>query len=84
MTRQFAAEREERRLREQARLDRAMGACERNRTGQFATPGPLAEDILRYCRARWQGRRSVRFLEPCLGTGSFYSALLRVFPSGLV
>jgi methylase of polypeptide subunit release factors len=84
MTRQFATGQEGRRLQEQARLDLAMGAAERNRAGQFATPRPLAEEILRHCRARWQGRRSVRFLEPCVGTGSFYSALRRVFPGSQV
>lgn len=77
-------DREEERQREQARLDIAMRAGERNRSGQFATPGPLAEEIVRYCRDRWEGRRPVHFLEPCVGTGSFYSALRRVFPGGLV
>jgi adenine-specific DNA-methyltransferase len=58
---------------------------ERNRTGQFATPGPLAEEILRYCWQRWQPQpRPVHFLEPCVGSGSFYAALLRVFPNELV
>jgi hypothetical protein len=80
-----ALEHEERRLREQARLDLAMGAGERNRTGQFATPAPLAEDILRFCKEWWEERpRPVHFLEPCVGTGSFYSALLRVFPNELI
>jgi adenine-specific DNA-methyltransferase len=78
---QFATEREKGRLREQTRLDAAKGTTDRNRIGQFATPGPLAEEILRYCRQRWQQRPGpIRFLEPCVGTGSFYSALLRVFP----
>lgn len=71
---------EERRLCEQARLDLACGAAERNRSGQFATPSLLAEEILRFCRQRWQQRpMPVSFLEPCIGTGAFYSALLRVF-----
>lgn len=84
MTRHVTIEQEVSRQREQARLDSLMGAGERNRTGQFATPGPLAEDIIRYCQERWKNGQSVRFLEPCIGTGSFYSALTRVFPSGLV
>lgn len=84
MTRHVKTEREARRQREQARLDLSMGAGERNRTGQFATPGPLAEEIIRYCQARWKDSQSVRFLEPCVGTGSFYSALLRVFPNDLI
>jgi adenine-specific DNA-methyltransferase len=82
MTMQFISDGEERRLREQARLDLVRGAAERNRTGQFATPSLLAEEIVRFCWQRWQQcPRSVSFLEPCIGTGSFYSALLRVFPN---
>jgi adenine-specific DNA-methyltransferase len=81
MTMQFPTERERRRLSEQARLDSAMEASERNRTGQFATPAVLAEEILRFCWQNWQQCPGpVHFLEPCIGTGSFYSALLRVFP----
>ena len=73
---------EEQRLHEQARLDLTLGAAERNRIGQFATPSLLAEEILRLCRQHWQRRpRPVHFLEPCIGSGSFYSALLRVFPN---
>ncbi|MHB1425072.1 MAG: Eco57I restriction-modification methylase domain-containing protein [Gemmataceae bacterium] len=78
----FPPDGEERRLREQARLDRDRTTAERNRSGQFATPSLLAEEILRFCWQRWQQRpRPVSFLEPCLGTGAFYSALLRVFPN---
>lgn len=85
MIRQLATDREQRRLHEQAGLDLAMSPGERNRAGQFATPGPLAEAILRYCWERWEGHpRPVHFLEPCVGTGSFYSALRRVFPHDLV
>jgi hypothetical protein len=62
-----------------------MSAGARNRAGQFATPGALALDILRYCWNLWEARsRPVHFLEPCLGTGSFFSALLRVFPKALI
>lgn len=80
MTRRFLQEDEERRLREQARLDRGREAAERNRAGQFATPSLLAEEILRFCWQCWQQRpKAISFLEPCIGTGAFYSALLRVF-----
>jgi methylase of polypeptide subunit release factors len=73
------------RLAEQARFDQAADPTQRNRSGQFATPGPLAEEILRWCWHHWQQRReAVHFLEPCVGTGSFYSALLRVFPKELI
>lgn len=73
------------RLREQARLDRATPPGQRNRAGQFATPAALAQEIVRYCLECWQTHpRPVRFLEPCLGTGSFYSALRRIFPAPLL
>jgi adenine-specific DNA-methyltransferase len=85
MTMLSVTEREKQRLVEQARLDRAMASEERNRAGQFSTPGALAEEILRYCWGRWKKRaRPVHFLEPCIGTGSFYSALLRCFPNELI
>jgi hypothetical protein len=70
---------EERRLSEQGRLDRLKSADERNEWGQFATPPPLAVDILQLARTLWSGNEKVRFLDPAIGTGSFYSALLKVF-----
>lgn len=77
-----ASDIEERRLREQARLDLVRDTAERNRSGQFATPSLLAEEILHFCWQHWQQRpRPASFLEPCIGTGAFYSALLRVFPN---
>jgi adenine-specific DNA-methyltransferase len=73
---------EARRLVEQERLDRLKTLEERNRLGQFATPPALALDIARYAAAWWQGRSDrVAFLDPALGTGSFYSAMRRAFPS---
>jgi len=67
---------EQERLIEQERLDSLKSAEERNEWGQFATPPALAEEILRYAHTL-TGR--VRLLDPAVGTGSFYSALLRVF-----
>jgi methylase of polypeptide subunit release factors len=65
----------------QARLDATKTAFERNRLGQFATPLDLALDIARYAHTLWQCRSDkVSFLDPAIGTGSFYSALLRTFP----
>jgi hypothetical protein len=76
---------EQARQKDQERLDARMGLEERNRSGQFATPNSLALEIMKYAWRRWQQRRDrVRFLEPALGTGSFYSALLQVFPPDLV
>ena len=70
---------EARRLEEQDRLDSLKSATERNQWGQFATPPELALSIARYAR-RLMGDASVRFLDPAIGTGSFYSALDRAFP----
>lgn len=64
----------------QADLDRHKTQAERNRLGQFATPSPLAEDILRYAQTILPPHEKVRFLDPAIGTGAFYSALLKVFP----
>lgn len=68
--------REKRRLSEQQRLDGVKSAEERNVWGQFATPPGLAEQMLQYA-SRLTER--VRFLDPAIGTGSFYSALRKVF-----
>ena len=69
----------------QARLDALKTQRERNVLGQFATPGPLAEEIVESAQAivgRPNGGTS--FLDPAFGTGAFYSALLRVFPQGSI
>ncbi len=65
----------------QRQLDEGRAQAERNRLGQFATPTALATDILHCARSLLPPDEPVRFLDPALGTGSFYSALLRVFPS---
>ncbi len=65
----------------QERLDTAKTAAERNRLGQFATPPNLALDIARYALGLWQGRTDVAsFLDPAIGSGSFYSAFCQTFP----
>ena len=71
---------EERRLALQRELDAGKDSSERNRMGQFATPTGLAVDILRYAKRHLGNSDGVRFIDPALGTGSFYSALLDVFP----
>src|SRR5208282_1264043 len=65
----------------QKELDDAKTQKERNRLGQFATPTLLASDVLAYARTLLPEHVSVRFLDPAIGTGSFYTALLRHFPS---
>ncbi len=74
------AAKERERLALQASLDAEKSQAERNRLGQFATPSGLAEDILRYAVSLVPLVAKVRFLDPAIGTGSFYSALLRVVP----
>lgn len=70
------------RLSAQQELDSLKSAEERNRWGQFATPPGLALTIARYVRSQlWSSRREkVSFLDPAIGTGAFYSALLTAFP----
>ena len=49
--------------------------------GQFATPTALAREILRYGVELLGKNESVSFLDPAIGTGSFYSALCATVPA---
>src|SRR5579863_8166672 len=69
---------EERRQQEQIRLDSLKTAPERNKWGQFATPPALALSLARYAHAL-MGETPVRFLDPAIGTGSFFSAASQAF-----
>jgi adenine-specific DNA-methyltransferase len=69
---------ENRRVALQGELDAQKTQSERNRLGQFATPTALARDILRYSVNLLPTDDAVRFLDPAVGTGSFYSALREV------
>src|SRR3990172_3806480 len=69
------------RLKSQERLDSVKNHEERNKLGQFATPFSLAYGILEFARTLFPASKKVRFLDPAFGTGSFFSSLLRVFPS---
>lgn len=71
---------EEQRLALQADLDSRKTQAERNRLGQFATPTALARDILGYAETLLSSEKPVHFLDPAIGTGAFYSALLSTFP----
>ena len=77
-------EQEKRRLAIQTELDAAKNQAERNKLGQFATPTELARQILEYAKTRLGNNRPVHFIDPAIGTGSFFSALLNVFPEGSV
>jgi adenine-specific DNA-methyltransferase len=70
---------EGRRQAEQTRLDGLKTAAERNRWGQFATPFELALSLARYAH-KTLGEGRLRFLDPAIGTGSFYSALSQAVP----
>ena len=66
----------------QADIDTRRSAAERNRLGQFATPNALAVDIARYVESViGHTKRSIRFADPSIGSGSFFSAALAVFGS---
>ena len=59
------------------RLQAAKDQTARNRLGQFATPAPLASEIVRLTLSRLPRNGRIRYLEPGFGTGPFYSALLQ-------
>lgn len=65
----------------QAQLDDERSQLERNRLGQFATPNVLAAEIAAYLLGLLDDKEPINFLEPALGSGSFYSALLQVVES---
>lgn len=70
------AQLEELRLRHQSALDAERSSLERNKLGQYATPSVLAEDIAQ-ATLNFASKEHLRFLEPSLGSGAFFSALLR-------
>jgi len=71
---------EKRRQSEQVRLDARRSDAERNRLGQFATPNGLAIEIVK-CLKEIVGNAppQIRFADPAVGTGSFFSAALEVY-----
>lgn len=73
---------ESRRQEIQADIDTRKSPAERNRLGQFATPNALAIDIARYVETViGQVNDGIRFADPSVGSGSFFSAALSVFGS---
>ena len=64
----------------QEELDARRSPRDRNRLGQFSTPNALAVDIARYVKLiAGHSLGTIHFADPSIGTGSFYSAALRVF-----
>ena len=72
------------RLALQEQLDAAKSSAERNRLGQFATPTALARDILAYAAHLLPATEKIRFLDPAIGTGAFYSALRALVPKSRI
>lgn len=66
---------EESRIRKQKQLDQGKNMKDRRALGQFATPPELAKEIVSYGLSL-QNNKKLSFLEPAMGTGAFYSALL--------
>ncbi len=66
---------EAKRMQLQNQIDDSKCIEERRKLGQFATPFELAKEIVSYGLALLNDNE-ISFLEPALGTGSFYSALL--------
>src|SRR5262245_61160522 len=61
----------------QAAIDANKSASARNRLGQFATPNALAVEIARFVCPLVNPRcGGIRFADPSIGTGSFFSAAL--------
>ena len=67
---------EQERLNLQEQLDAVKTKPDRNRLGQFATPTDLAFDIVQFGIDLLGLKRSIRFIDPAIGTGSFFSGLL--------
>ena len=59
----------------QIKIDNSKSIEERRRFGQFSTPFELAKEIMAY-GISLHNEHEISFLEPALGTGVFYSALL--------
>lgn len=85
MTSGEAAIREARRRALQQSLDSERSCAERNRLGQFATPNDLALQIVRcIVRDRRADAEKIRFADPAIGSGSFFSAVHAEIGSGAI
>lgn len=61
----------------QETIDNSKDIEERRKLGQFSTPIDLAKEIVSYGLTLLL-TKEISFLEPCVGSGAFYSALLSV------
>jgi len=62
----------------QAAFDKSVVSLERNIHGQYSTPPALADSMVLLGKGLLPADVPVRFLDPALGTGVFFSSLLRV------
>jgi adenine-specific DNA-methyltransferase len=74
---------EQQRQTEQARLDSLKSSAERNELGQFATPYELAVEIAEHLKS-FLPNDPIRFIDPAIGTGVFFSALVKTFDSATI
>lgn len=65
----------------QSALDNKKSQAVRNRLGQFSTPTILAREIVAHATGMLARNEKIRFFDPAIGTGSFYSALMSLMPS---
>ena len=63
----------------QRELDLLKTQEQRNILGQFSTPPILANDILQNALKLMPTAEKIRFLDPAIGTGAFFSALNNIF-----
>lgn len=76
MKRETPQQIESRRQAIQVKLDDLRSAIQRNEMGQYATPFPLALEIVKFVQDNYLDKtQGIRFLEPAVGTGAFVSAL---------
>lgn len=70
---------EKKREKEQLLIDKSRTKLYRNQLGQFATPNELALEILIETKYLFENVDRISFLDPAIGSGSFFSAFLQVF-----
>ena len=71
---------ENQRLIIQQQIDSQRAEKQRNIFGQFSTPFKLANDIFSHATKFIKKDEKIRFLDPAVGTGAFFSALINTFP----
>jgi adenine-specific DNA-methyltransferase len=75
---------ETRRLATQQKIDAIKSQDERNKLGQFSTPMKLACELIQYAQYLLPNNTGICFLDPAIGTGSFFSSLLQIFPQSQI